>query len=244
MKKQAPLPVTPVLSIVGLHAGYGQMEILHGVSIGLSPGDLGVVVGPNGSGKSTTVKSIFGLTTVTAGGIAFDGKDISRLPTHEIARLGVGYVPQGRLVFDTLSVEENLEMGGFDLDAGTRAMRKESVLGLFPALREKLTQQASYLSGGQQQQLSIARALMRKPKLLLLDEPSLGLDPKTQLLIFATLKKINADGTTILMVEQNARQALRICTKAFVVEGGEVVATGGPALAKQKRMKELYLGGE
>lgn len=239
--RDAPVPI---LSIKNLIAGYGAMRILDGVSIDLLPGDLAIVIGPNGSGKSTTVKSVFGITTIIGGSIRFDGQELVGKKTHEIVRMGIGYVPQGRLVFDTLTVEENLEMGGYDLDHATLAQRKAEVMALFPILAEKRSQGAGYLSGGQQQMLSIGRALMRKPRLLLLDEPSLGLDPKTQQLIFSTIKGINKAGTAVLMVEQNAHQALRICTKAYVIESGKVAASGGPELAQQKRMKALYLGGE
>lgn len=239
------MKIKPVeaLNIRSLVAGYGGLQILQDLTLSLDKGDFGVVIGPNGSGKSTTVKSVFGLTMIDQGSISLFGKEIVGLKPHEVARLGVGYVPQGRLVFDTLTVDENLEMGGFDLHAVDRTLRKNEVMDIFPILREKKSQRASFLSGGQQQQLSIARALMRNPSLLLLDEPSLGLDPKTQQMIFSTLQAINKRGVTILMVEQNAHQALRVCTKAFVVESGKVVAQGGPSLAKQKRMKELYLGG-
>jgi len=232
-----------MLTITNLDAGYGNLKILNDVSIDLVAGDLTIIIGPNGSGKSTTVKSVFGLTDRFSGKIVFDGHDLTKLKTHEIVRLGIGYVPQGRLVFDTLTVEENLDMGGFGLEKQLVQRRKAEVLQLFPILKERLGQKASFLSGGQQQMLSIGRALMRKPKLLLLDEPSLGLDPKTQKLIFKTIQEINKAGTTVMMVEQNAHQALRICKHAFVIENGVVAAKGGPSLAKQKRMKELYLGG-
>lgn len=232
-----------MIEIKNLKAGYDHHTVLKGISLQIQEGDLGVVIGPNGSGKSTTIKSIFGLTTRYAGTILFEKTDITTMKTHRIVRRGIGYVPQGRLVFDSLSVEENLEMGGFGLDRTEIAKRKREVLDLFPALKQKLAQKASFLSGGQQQMLSIGRALMRRPKLLLLDEPSLGLDPKTQKLIFSILKKINTTGVTILMVEQNAYQALQICTKAFVIENGMIAARGGRELARKKKIKEHYLGG-
>ncbi len=232
-----------MLTIEKLNAGYGKLQILKNITIRLKEGDLGVIIGPNGSGKSTTVKSVFGLTTRFSGRIVFDGTDLTRIPTHDIVQLGIGYVPQGRLVFETLTVEENLGMGGFNLSRTLVAERKEYVLRLFPILKRRLRQKASFLSGGQQQQLSIARALIRDPKLLLLDEPSLGLDPKTQKLIFRTIREINRAGTTVMMVEQNAHQALEICTKAFVIENGRVALSGGPTLARRKRVRELYLGG-
>lgn len=232
-----------VLSIKGLQAGYGKQVVLNGLDISLSEGDLAVIVGPNGSGKSTTVKSVFGLTAVFKGRIGFGSRRIDGMATHEIVRLGISYVPQGRLVFDSLTVRENLAMGGYDLPAEERQGRMQHVLGTFPLLKDFLKTKAGFLSGGQQQQLSIARALMRRPRLLLLDEPSLGLDPKTQKLIFRTVKEINARGVTVMMVEQNAKQALAICTKAFVIENGRVAAEGGPELSRKKSVQRLYLGG-
>ncbi len=238
-----PAHGAPLLELRKLEAGYGALAILKGVDIALGEGDLAVIIGPNGSGKSTTVKSVFALTTRIAGSIVFDGHDLTRLETHEIVRLGISYVPQGRLVFDSLTVAENLEMGGYDLPGDVRAERMGEALALFPQLGEHLRKRATFLSGGQQQMLSIARALMRRPRLLLLDEPSLGLDPKTQALIFSTIADIRSRGTTVMMVEQNAHQALRICTRAYVIENGEVVASGGPELARRKRIQDLYLGG-
>jgi branched-chain amino acid transport system ATP-binding protein len=232
-----------LLDIKGLEAGYGALRILKGVDIALREGDLAVIIGPNGSGKSTTVKSVFALTTRFAGSILFDGHELTRLETHEIVKLGISYVPQGRLVFDTLTVAENLAMGGYDLPESLREERTRDVLALFPQLVPHLSKRATFLSGGQQQMLSVARALMRRPRLLLLDEPSLGLDPKTQKLIFATVKDICARGTTVMMVEQNAHHALAICTKAYVVENGEVVLSGGPEIARQRKIQDLYLGG-
>lgn len=232
-----------LLKVTDLEAGYGKLKVLKGINMSLTPGELAVVIGPNGSGKSTIVKSVFGITTPFGGNILFDDWDLTSLSTHERVRMGIGYVPQGRMVFESLSVEENLEMGGFGLSSFELVAAKARVLKLFPILKERLSQQATFLSGGQQQMLSIARALMRQPRLLLLDEPSLGLDPKTQALIFRTIREINKTGTTILMVEQNAHQALAICTKAYVVENGSIGAVGGPELARRKRVKELYLGG-
>ncbi|MDD9954404.1 MAG: ABC transporter ATP-binding protein [Candidatus Woesearchaeota archaeon] len=232
-----------MLEIKNLDAGYDKLQILRNVSIKLKKGDLTIIIGPNGSGKSTTVKSVFGLTKRFKGAVLFEGKNLNKLKTHERVRLGIGYVPQGRLVFDTLTVEENLEMGGFGLPTEEVEEKKQEMLKLFPLLETKLDQKASFLSGGQQQMLSIARALMRTPKLLLLDEPSLGLDPKTQAHIFQIVKRINTEGVTVMMVEQNAHQALAICKKAFVIENGRVALSGGPSLAKKKSVQKLYLGG-
>jgi branched-chain amino acid transport system ATP-binding protein len=219
------------------------LQILKGIDMSVHEGKIAIVIGPNGSGKSTTVKSVFGLTTQTGGSITFNGKELTRMATHDIVAEGIGYIPQGRLVFDALTVEENLEMGAFLVPQEEIPARMEEVFSLFPILKQKRSQQATFLSGGQQQMLSMARALMQQPRLLLLDEPSLGLDPKTQQLIFETIKQVNKHGTTILMVEQNARQALAICDKAYVIEQGRIAATGGKELAKRKKIQELYLGG-
>jgi len=231
-----------LLRITNLKAGYDNLEVLHGIDMSVREGDLAVVIGPNGSGKSTVVKSVFHLTQLQ-GSILFDGKELTRLPTHEIVRLGIGYVPQGRLVFDSLTVEENLGMGGYGLKPEAMHAGMARVLKLFPQLKTRSGVQAGFLSGGQQQMLSIARALMRTPRLLLLDEPSLGLDPKTQQLIFRIVRRLRDEGVTVLMVEQNAHQALRICDKAYVLENGGVAAAGGKDLAKRKKIQELYLGG-
>ncbi|MBR9692750.1 ABC transporter ATP-binding protein [Candidatus Woesearchaeota archaeon] len=233
----------PLLKISNLETGYDNLKVLHGIDMSVQEGALIAIIGPNGSGKSTAVKSVFGLTTHFKGKIRFQNKDLSKYKTHEIVRQGVAYVPQGRLVFDSLSVEENLDIGGYNLETETKKERKQRIFKLFPILKEKRKHQAGFLSGGQQQMLSIGRALMQEPKLLLLDEPSLGLDPKTQQLIFKTIKDINKAGTTVMMVEQNARQALKICSKAYIIEQGRIAAVGGPSLAKQKKVKELYLGG-
>lgn len=232
-----------VLSIKGLEAGYGKHIVLKGIDAFIDEGDLAVIIGPNGSGKSTTVKSVFGLTQIFKGSIEFDDMQLNTMQTHEIVRLGISYVPQGRLVFDTLTVKENLEMGAYDLSSDERAGRMRSVLGIFPLLKGFMGKKANFLSGGQQQQLSIARALMSQPRLLLLDEPSLGLDPKTQKLIFSTIKNINDRGVTVMMIEQNAKQALGICTKAFVIENGKIALQGGSELARKKKVQRLYLGG-
>lgn len=233
----------PLLKITNLKAGYGKLQILKGIDMAIQEGKIAIVIGPNGSGKSTAVKSLFGLTTNFAGSIRFNGEELLGLATHNIVAKGIAYVPQGRLVFDALTVEENLDMGAFLIPKERITKRKEEVFTIFPILKEKRKQQASFLSGGQQQMLSMGRALMQKPKLLLLDEPSLGLDPKTQQLIFKTIQRVNKEGTTVLMVEQNARQALAICDKAYVIEQGSIAATGGKELAKKKRIQELYLGG-
>jgi branched-chain amino acid transport system ATP-binding protein len=214
-----------LLEIQSLSAGYGELSVLRDVSIGVDDGEMVVLIGPNGAGKSTVLKSVVGLTNRTAGRITFQGKDITRLPTHALLEEGIGFVPQGRLVFPTLTVKENLEMGGYLLDhKETLISNMESVFARFPVLREKQREQAGNLSGGQQQQLAIGRALMMSPKLLMLDEPSLGLSPKLMHEVFQKLEEIRQSGTTVLVVEQNVRLALKYVDRGYLLANGEIRA--------------------
>lgn len=232
-----------LLSAENIHAWYGEMEVLKGIDIKVGEGEIVAIIGPNGSGKSTTLKAIYNLIRKT-GKVSFNGKDISKLKPEKLVPLGFTFVPQGRRVFSSMTVDENLQMGGFTLKAKELEKQNKYVTSLFPVLKEKLHQNASSLSGGQQQQLAIARALMLEPKLLALDEPSLGLDPKTVRLVFDKIKKINKAGTTVLLVEQNAHMALEIADRAYVLEDGQVRLTGkGGALLKRKDVQRLYLGG-
>jgi len=235
--------VKSLLSAENIHAWYGEMEVLKGIDIKVGEGEIVAIIGPNGSGKSTTLKAIYNLIRKT-GKVSFNGKDISKLKPEKLVPLGFTFVPQGRRVFSSMTVDENLQMGGFTLKAKELEKQNKYVTSLFPVLKEKLHQNASSLSGGQQQQLAIARALMLEPKLLALDEPSLGLDPKTVRLVFDKIKKINKAGTTVLLVEQNAHMALEIADRAYVLEDGQVRLTGkGGALLKRKDVQRLYLGG-
>ena len=231
-----------MLEIKHLEAGYGQINILKGVNITANQGDLVALIGPNGSGKSTTLKCISGLLKPKRGRILLKNKNIAGKNPDDIVRYGVSYVPQGRRVFSTMSVEENLEMGGFILKKNLVKERIKEIYNFFPLLKEKRNQKATFLSGGQQQILSIGRALMLKPELLLLDEPSLGLAPNMIIEIFRKIKEINKQGTTIILVEQNAHMALEICNKAYVLEGGRIALHDGSSLGKKKLVKELYLG--
>lgn len=232
-----------MLEVKDLEASYGYLKVLRDISLTAKEGDLVALVGPNGSGKSTTLKTIFGLIKPDKGKIFFKKMNISGKNPDEIVRLGISYVPQGRRVFQTMTVEENLEMGAYILeDKNLVKERIEEVYEFFPMLKEKRNQKATFLSGGLQQMLSIGRALMLKPELLLLDEPSLGLAPKIMVEIFRKIKEINKQGTTIVLVEQNARMALEIANKSYILESGRVVMHGGSELSKKKVVKDLYLG--
>jgi len=234
-----------MISIQNLKSGYGKMQVLFGVNLAVKPGEIAVLIGPNGAGKSTVLRSIFNLIDIYNGRIDYKNKNITNLPTHELIELGISYVPQGRQVFSSLTVKENLEMGAFlTRDKKLVDKKMEEVLEKhFPDLRKKLNDYAFSLSGGQQQMLAIGRALMQEPQLLLLDEPSLGLAPKIMKDLFKKIKEINEEGVTILMVEQNARQATSIADKIFVLEDGKVALSGDKSLLKTKKIQNIYLGG-
>ena len=231
------------LQVKNIESGYGEMKIVKGVSLAIEQKDIVALIGPNGAGKSTVLKTIFGMLKADKGSVSFEGKKITGMKTDELVKLGIGFVPQGRRVFAELSVEENLEMGGFLLkDKAEIKKRLDNVYRMFPILKEKRKQRAMLLSGGQQQMLSIGRALMMTPKLLMLDEPSLGLAPKVMKEIFDMIVNINKEGTAVLLVEQNAYHALKICTKAYVLENGKVALKGGKDITKNPKIKKLYLG--
>ena len=223
--------------------GYGGAPILNGVNIAIEQSDIGVIVGPNGAGKSTTLKAIFGLLKVTAGNIVFNGNEIANALPDKLVPLGLSFVPQEKNVFTSMSVEENLEMGAFtrrDDITGTL----EEIYAMFPVLKEKRRQPAGELSGGQRQMVAMGRALMSKPKLLLLDEPSAGLSPRYVLEIFEHIVKVNKAGVAILMVEQNARQALAFASRGFVLAQGANRFTGtGPELIADPDVAKSFLGG-
>lgn len=232
-----------MLEIRNLEAGYGHLKILKGINLIAKKGDLVALVGPNGSGKSTTLKCISGLLKPKKGRILLKKRNISGMNPDEVVRLGVSYVPQGRRVFQTMTVEENLEMGGFILENKELVKeRTKEIYSYFPILKERKDQKASFLSGGQQQMLSIGRALMLKPEILLLDEPSLGLAPNVMADIFRKINEINKRGTTIILVEQNAHMALEICNRAYVLEQGRIALHDGSSLVNKKLVKQLYLG--
>jgi branched-chain amino acid transport system ATP-binding protein len=235
-----------LLTISGLSSRYGGIVALKGVDLRVEAGEVVTIIGPNGAGKSTLLKAIMGLVDRTATAITFEGRDISRLPPLEIVRRGVALVPEGRQVFGPMTVEENLLMGGF-LDRGRPAVvreRLESIYALFPVLRQRVRQLAETLSGGEQQMLAIARALMAGPRLLLVDELSLGLAPVVVHELYRKLMELHRQGVTIAMVEQNARLALRASDRAYVLSTGSVVLEGpAAALLENEAVRKAYLGG-
>ncbi len=233
----------PYLSGDHMTGGYGDADILHDCSIGVDKGEIAVVVGPNGAGKSTAMKAVFGMLPLRAGTVTIDGEDITHLKPQERVLKGMGFVPQTQNVFPSLSVQENLEMGAFirnDDYAGTMAQ----IFDLFPVLHEKRQQPAGELSGGQRQQVAVARALMTQPKILMLDEPTAGVSPIVMDELFDRIIEIARTGIAILMVEQNAKQALAIADKGFVLVQGENRYTDtGAALLANKDVRKAFLGG-
>jgi branched-chain amino acid transport system ATP-binding protein len=232
-----------IIDLKGVVGGYGGAPILNGVNIAIDQSDIGVIVGPNGAGKSTTLKAIFGLVKVTGGTIAFDGHDIANSLPDKLVPLGLSFVPQEKNVFTSMSVHENLEMGGF-VRRDDFSDTLTQVYDMFPPLKEKRKQPAGELSGGQRQMVAMGRALMSKPKVLMLDEPSAGLSPKYVLEIFEQIVKVNQAGVGILMVEQNARQALAFASKGFVLASGQNRFTGtGAELIADPEVAKSFLGG-
>jgi branched-chain amino acid transport system ATP-binding protein len=233
-----------MLELKGVSSGYGAIEALKSIHLGIEEGEIVTLIGANGAGKSTTLRSITGLVTPTAGEVLFEGKRLNGVPTHAITAMGISMVPEGRAIFANLSVMENLEMGAYlQKDKAKNAAELERVFTLFPRLKERRKQLGGTLSGGEQQMLAIGRALMARPRLLLLDEPSLGLAPLLVQTIFSAIDTINKEGTTILLVEQNANAALRHSHRAYVLETGTIVMEGPSAqLAADPRVKEAYLG--
>ncbi len=232
------------LQVEGLRGGYGSVDILHGVSLQVAPGQIVVIIGPNGAGKSTVLKALFGLITIREGLIQFDNQEITRLRPDQVVRRGICFVPQTDNVFPSLSVQENLEMGAF-IRTDDFSDQLEQVYTLFPPLREKRRQPAGTLSGGQRQMVAMGRALMLDPKLLLLDEPTAGLAPQYIDQIFTIVQDINARlGISVLMVEQNAKQALRMAHQGYVLAMGENRYTDtGVNLLTNPEVAELFLGG-
>ncbi len=233
-----------MLKIQNLKAGYNGMEILHEVDLEVKPAEIIALIGPNGAGKSTLLKSIFNLCDIYSGKIIFKDKDITKLPTHYLIQEGVSYVPQGRQVFADLTVKENLEMGAFVMEDHELMKRNiTDVFDKFPFLKARQNDYAFTLSGGQQQMLAIARALIQDPELLLLDEPSLGLAPKTMKEVFEKIVEINEEGISVIIVEQNAKQAVNIAHKTYVLEDGEIALHGGREVLNSEMIKSVYLGG-
>jgi branched-chain amino acid transport system ATP-binding protein len=233
-----------MLVVKDLLVSYGAVKALHGVSINVNQGEIVTLIGSNGAGKSTTLRAVSGLIRAAAGSIEFEGKSIARMAPHDIVRLGMVHCPEGRGIFANMTVAENLELGAFTRsDKEGIDKDREWALSLFPRVRERLHQNAGTLSGGEQQMLAIARALLARPKLLLLDEPSLGLAPQIVQVIFKIIRDINAAGTTILLVEQNAHMALKVAHRAYVLEVGKIAMQGNAAdLAASDEVRKAYLG--
>jgi branched-chain amino acid transport system ATP-binding protein len=232
-----------ILSVRDLIAGYGQSEVLLGVSLEIMRGEIVTMVGANGAGKSTTLRSIFGLTSIRSGQVKFAGKDITGHKPHELVRLGLAFVPQERSVFPSLTVLENLEMGGYIMSRENLLANTAAVFARFPHLRERSHQKAGTLSGGERQMLAIGRGLMTSPQLLMVDEPSLGLAPLIVDAVFEQLQAIHAGGTTVFVVEQNARRALAIADRAYVLELGRIELQGtGSELLNNRDVQRSYLG--
>jgi branched-chain amino acid transport system ATP-binding protein len=233
-----------MLEVRELQVAYGPAPALWGVSFELRARELLCVVGPNGAGKTTLINTLAGVLRARSGRIDFEGRDIAALPPHRFCEAGIALVPEGRRLFGSMSVQENLEIGSLLPAAkAKRAKSLESVLALFPALKAKLPQAAGELSGGQQQMVAIGRALMACPRLLLLDEPSLGLSPLIVSEMFTAIRRVNAEGTAVLLVEQNVSMALRVADRAYVLEQGRMVAEGTPDdLMKRDEIRRAYLG--
>ena len=234
-----------MLEIKDLFVSYGMMEVLHGISLKVDDRELVSVIGPNGAGKSTLIKTVMGLVKPTGGQILYNGQDITRLPAHKRAGLGIGYVPEGRRVFAKLTVEENLRMGAYELkDKKLIAQNMAKVYDIFPRLGERKGQLASTMSGGEQQMLAISRALMLSPQMLLIDEVSMGLMPIMVNTCFDVIKRLNEQGITILVVEQNANKALKVADRGYVLETGNIVLSDtAENLRRDDTVQKAYLGG-
>jgi branched-chain amino acid transport system ATP-binding protein len=232
-----------MLELKDVTVSYGMIEALKGITLTIGQGEIVALIGANGAGKSTALMSISGVTALRSGVISYDGVELSGLPAHEILQLGISQVPEGRRIFPRMTVRENLEMGAFTRSESDLAHGLERVFSMFPTLAERTGQLGGTLSGGEQQMLAIGRALMSGPKLLLLDEPSLGLAPIIVSRIFRIIKDINEQGTTVLLVEQNAKAALRLAHRAYVLETGTIVMQGqASVLANDPGIKRAYLG--
>jgi len=232
-----------MLEIRALESRYGRIPALRGIDLHVAEGELVALVGANGAGKTTLLRALSGLQRVSAGQVLFRGEDITRAPSDRRVRLGIVQVPEGRLVFAPLSVEDNLRLGGYTRTRAESASALERVFAMFPALKERRRQAAGTLSGGQQQMLAMGRAMMAQPQLLLLDEPSMGLAPRLVEEIFATIRTLKASGTTIFLVDQNAHAALAAADRGYVLETGRIVHSGpGAQLLENEQLQQAYLG--
>jgi branched-chain amino acid transport system ATP-binding protein len=236
-------PSTPVLRLTDVNTYYGAIHALRGIDLEVHAGEIVTLIGANGAGKTTTLKTISGLLHPRSGTVEFEGQDVSHRAPHDLVRLGIGQAPEGRRIFSRLTVLENLQMGGFTRKRAENEEQMEHVLELFPRLRERISQKGGTLSGGEQQMLAIGRALMTRPRVLLLDEPSLGLAPILVQQIFEIIREINGRGMTILLVEQNAVQALAVASRGYVLQTGHVVIGGSAQeLRENETVRMAYLG--
>ncbi len=234
---------TPLLQVEQLRSGYGRVEVLRGVSLVVQPGEIVALLGSNGAGKSTLNNTVSGIVPATAGRVLFDGQDITHAHYRQVVAAGLIHVPEGRKVFPNLSVLENLELGSFTRARARRSANLQRVLAIFPRLQERLAQLAGTLSGGEQQMLAIGRGLMAEPRLLILDEPSLGLSPLLVEELFALISRLHAEGLAVLLVEQNVAQSLAIAQRACVIENGNLRFEGAPAdLLASDELRRAYLG--
>jgi branched-chain amino acid transport system ATP-binding protein len=232
-----------MLTLEDVAAGYGNLEVMHGVTLEVQPGELVAIIGANGAGKTTTLRVISGFIRPGSGSVSFDGEPLVGMKPHDIVKRGLVQVPEGRSLFGSLTVLENLSMGGYTKSSGEREAVLGEVYELFPVLEERRNQTAATLSGGQQQMVAIGRALMAKPRLLMLDEPSLGLDPKTTARVFSAVEKVRETGVAVLIVEQDAVKTLRLADRAYVLESGEVSLEGtGRELLDDPNVRSAYLG--
>ncbi|HUR14102.1 MAG TPA: ABC transporter ATP-binding protein [Mycobacteriales bacterium] len=232
-----------MLEVRDLHVSYGSVEALKGISLTIDQGQVVTLIGANGAGKTTTLRTLSGLLHPTSGQVLLDGERLDVLAAHEVVRRGLAHSPEGRRVFALMTVEENLELGGYSRRGESLAPDVDAVFSRFPRLQERRRQKAGTLSGGEQQMLAIARALMSKPRLLMLDEPSMGLSPSMMQLVFETLAELRDTGTTLLLVEQNASAALALADVGYVLETGKVVLSGtGAELLADERVRKAYLG--
>ena len=232
-----------MLQVDDIHVYYGNIAAVKGLTINVEQGEIVTLLGSNGAGKTTTLKTISGLLHPRKGTVVFDGRNVSKTPAHELVEDGIGHAPEGRRIFSRLTVLENLQMGGFTRKPAEINEDVERVMTLFPRLRERTHQQGGTLSGGEQQMLAIGRAMMSRPRVLLLDEPSLGLAPILIQAVFETIAEINQQGTTVLLVEQNALQALNVAHRGYVLQTGRVVLSGtGPELRENETVRQAYLG--
>jgi branched-chain amino acid transport system ATP-binding protein len=237
------MPASALLAVSGLHAGYGGTEVLRGIDLTVDPGEIVAVLGSNGVGKSTLNRTISGILRATSGAIRFDGVDVGREKPPAIVARGLIHVPEGRRIFPNLSVRENLDLGSYRRARARRAQNRERVFSIFPRLFERRAQRAGTLSGGEQQMLAIGRGLMAEPKLIILDEPSLGLSPLLVEELFALVRRINADGVSVLLVEQNVVQSLEVANRAYILAEGKFVMSGSAVdIAADPALKRAYLG--